>query len=449
VLSTEPSAPALGLAEFAARLDRLAVFEAAPFVAVAVSGGPDSLALAILADRWARRRGGEIRALSVDHRLRPDSAAELEQLAGWLAVRSIRHEILVWDGEKPRSHIQETARSVRYRLLAQWCRAQGCLHLLTGHHRDDQVETHLLRREAGSGPDGLAGMSAIREIEGCRVLRPLLDVSKARLLARLAAEGQPFVTDPSNRNPMFARTRLRRRAAAESDTAAGDTAAGDPVAGDITDDIKRLGRERARRETRRHALLARAVSLHPAGFAALDRAALLAAAPDLAEGALSTLVFAMGGARYPPRRMAVIRMLRVLGGAARGGRTLGGCRFVEWRGRVLVVRELAAAAAPVAVAPGAVVFWDRRFEAAAPAAGPALTLGYLGGDGVVDLHRQSGAAPPTALPQLTHSILPAFWDENGLVAVPALGYRRDGGISLPRLSFRPVNSLSPASFAVV
>ena len=436
MLNPERSAAPLGLEDFAARLDRLAVFEAAPLVAVAVSGGPDSLALALLADRWARRRGGDVCALSVDHQLRPESGAELERVAGWLAARSIRQEILVWAGEKPRRRIQETARAVRYRLLAEWCRAQGCLHLLTGHHRDDQFETYLLRREAGSGRDGLAGMSAIREIEGCRVLRPLLDVPKARLLATLATEGQPFVSDPSNRNPAFARTRLRLNAAL------GDR---DRIAGEM----EARGCERARREHKHNALLAHAVSLHPAGFAALNKAALLAAPPDLAERALSALLFALGGGRYPPRRSAAVHMLRVLRGEARGGRTLGGCQLVEWRGRILVLRELAAAASPVVVEPGAVVLWDRRFEASAPATGPRLTLGYLGYDGVIDLHRKSAGSVAGALPALIHPILPAFRDEKGLAGVPALGYERDERISLPRLFFRPVNSLSRAGFAVV
>ena len=139
----------------------------------------------------------------------PKAEPKFNQLAGWLAARSIRHHILVWDGKKPVSRIQETARTVRYRLLEGWCRAHSCLHLLTGHHRDDQIETHLLRRDRRSGPDGLAGMSAIRETDGCRILRPLLEIPKARLLATLAAEGQPFITDPSNLNSAYARARLR------------------------------------------------------------------------------------------------------------------------------------------------------------------------------------------------------------------------------------------------
>jgi tRNA(Ile)-lysidine synthase len=435
VLSPTASAPPLSALEFAARLDSLALFEAAPFIAVAVSGGPDSLALAILADRWARRRGGEICALSVDHRLRPQSGAEISQLGGWLRARSIRHEILVWDGVKPSTGIQEAARSARYRLLGEWCRAQGCLHLLTGHHREDQIETHVLRRDAHSGPDGLAGMSAIREIESCRILRPLLDVPKTRLIATLAAEGQPFVTDPSNRNPAFARTRLREHTADEVFT--------------VGAEIRSLGRGRAMREQARDALLARAVSVHSAGFAVLEPALLLSALPEIAARALSTLVFALGGSLYPPRRRAVARMLRVLGGEARGGYALGGCRFVAWRDRVFVLRELAAAAGPVRLGPGAEFVWDRRFEAALPVAAPVLTLGYLGRDGARELHRQPFRGHHSPLPALIHPILPAFWDEKGLAAVPSLGYRREAAIVLPSLVFRPVNSLSRASFAVV
>jgi tRNA(Ile)-lysidine synthase len=436
VLSCAIAVLPLGLDEFAARIHRLARFESAPFLAVAVSGGPDSLALAILADRWARRRGGTISALSVDHRLRPESGAELARLADWLKARSIRHQVLVWDGEKPHARVQEAARAARYRLLAEWCRAEGCLHLLTAHHREDQVETFMLRREARSGPDGLAGMSAIREIDGCRVLRPLLDVPKARLAALLAAENQPFVVDPSNRNPAFARTRLRERAT--------------PAVGDaVADRIRAHGRERTVRGRACDALLARTVSVHPAGFAVVDPALLLSAPPEVGARALSAIVLALGGGRYPPRRRAVAHMLRVLGGEARGGHALGGCRFVAWRGQVLVLRELAAAAAPVAVPPGAAILWDRRVEANGAAAAPVLTLGYLGRDGVAELHRREPQNPPRPLPALTHPFLPALWDETGLAAVPSLGYRRDRGILLPSLVFRPVNSLSHASFAVV
>src|SRR5216683_100653 len=199
----------LTVVELAASLDALGGFEARPRVAVAASGGPDSMALVLLAQRWARQRGGEAWALTVDHGLRPESAEEARTVAGWLASRAVPHEILVWAGEKPATGIQEAAREARYRLLAQWCRRHGVLHLLTAHHREDQVENHLIRRGAGSGIDGLAGMSAVRELAGCRLVRPLLAVPRVRLLALLAQEDQPFLRDPSNLNPAFERARLR------------------------------------------------------------------------------------------------------------------------------------------------------------------------------------------------------------------------------------------------
>jgi len=203
LLTSGSAGEPLTLGEFTAILAALGRFESAPFLAVAVSGGPDSMALAILADRWARERAGEICALSVDHRLRPESGEEIRRLGAWLSARSIRHEILVWAGEKPRSGIQDAARLARYRLLGGWCREHGCLHLLTAHHRDDQIETYLIRRRAHSGPDGLAGMSAIRELADCRLLRPLLGVARDRLFALLKREGQPFIIDPSNFDPVF------------------------------------------------------------------------------------------------------------------------------------------------------------------------------------------------------------------------------------------------------
>src|SRR5205814_1974198 len=106
-------------------------FEVRPLVAVAVSGGPDSLALVLLADRWARAQDGRAWAVTVDHGLRPESAAEARTVAGWLAARAIPHEILSWEGVKPASGIQAAAREARYYLVAAWCRNHGVLHLLT------------------------------------------------------------------------------------------------------------------------------------------------------------------------------------------------------------------------------------------------------------------------------------------------------------------------------
>lgn len=425
-------APApLTVAELTKRLDRTGGFERNPVIAVAVSGGPDSMALAILVDRWARDRGGAARALTVDHGLRPESATEAGQVAAWLGARGIAHETLAWTGDKPKSGIQEAARAARYRLLGDWCATHGVLHLMTAHHREDQAETHLIRQRARSGVDGLAGMSAVRELTGCRLVRPLLDVPRARLAAVLAEERQSFVDDPSNRNPNYERSRLRSRADVSNDAAIAET--------------RRCAAVRIARENELDEWLARGVSLHPAGFAAIDAELLGAAPAELAERVLARLAACIGASRYPPRRDRVARLRQALGAAPDRGRTLGGCRFVLWRHRILVLRELAAAAAPVRLEPGKEAWWDRRFLVSLPPAAPAsLTLGYLGSRSMQD----GGQA--AALPRLLRPVLPAVWDESGVVSVPYLASGDDPAWATGLLiAFRPANPLTVAGFTVV
>jgi tRNA(Ile)-lysidine synthase len=434
-----PAKP-LTLAEFSAALGQLAHWEARPFIAVAVSGGADSLTLAILADRWARERGGEICAVTVDHRLRPESGVETSRLNGWLSARAIRHEILTWSGQKPASGIQEAARIARYALLDKWCGAHGCLHLLTAHHREDQAETYLIRCRARSGADGLAGMSAIRELANCRVVRPLLGVAKARLEAFLDAERQPFITDPSNRNPIFERARLRSEGVVPLGTELRC----------LLGKMRTLAYGRQLNESRRHRLLARSVILHPAGFAVLDPASLCCAPNDVSEGVIAAVVSTIGGKLYPPRRERVARLRAIVGGSLCRAFTLGGCTLVRWRGRILLLRELAAAAPAVTLAPGERCFWDRRYLLdLATAAKGTLTVGYLGPAGTVGLNRRLEQTASHQLPRLIYPALAAVWDERGLAAVPSLGYRREQGMVLPEVRFHPTNPLTRAGFTVV
>ena len=188
---------------------------------LAVSGGPDSTALLVLAARWraARKKGPELIAVTIDHCLRPESAREaraVKRLAGQLGVR---HRTLRWNGPKPATGIQEAARAVRYRLLAAAARGAAAGHVLTAHTLDDQAETVLIRLARGSGLTGLAAMVRETALAGpahaapagraLLLVRPLLGMPKARLIATLASVGISFVDDPSNRDPRFTRARLR------------------------------------------------------------------------------------------------------------------------------------------------------------------------------------------------------------------------------------------------
>jgi tRNA(Ile)-lysidine synthase len=440
LLTATSRAEPLTLAEFGASLAALAQFESRPFLAVAVSGGPDSLALSILADRWSCDRGGEICALIVDHRLRPESGAEARTVAAWLEARSIRHAVLAWTGEKPQSGIQAAARDARYRLLAGWCRANGCLHLLTAHHREDQLETHLIRRRAHSGPDGLAGMSAIRELVDCRLLRPLLGFPRMRLRALLEAEGQPFISDPSNFDPAFERSRLRL-----SDSSVTGT-------GDDHDQFAAVGAYgivRSAHQRAASAAFGRFVTMHPAGFATLDPAMVDAVPPWVAERVLSAVFATIGGNSYSPRRDPIARLREVIA-SQRRGHSLGGSRFLRWRQHVFIIRELASAARPALLAPGTRISWDRRFEVSLVAtARKPLSIGYLGAVGVAELNRLRLPLKRDDLPRLLFPLLPTAWDNDGIAAVPHLGFRRKGILDVPRFVFRPRNPLTQAEFAVV
>lgn len=168
---------------------------------IAVSGGPDSMALLHLA---ATAFPGRVAAVTVDHRLRAASTDEAAMVAQWCAARGIGHATLIPD-EAPRGNVQAWARAMRYRLIEAWRGAQGIDWIMTAHHADDQAETLLMRLNRGSGVAGLAGVRA----RSGRVIRPLLDVRKGALQAVADAVALPHVHDPSNADPRFDRAALR------------------------------------------------------------------------------------------------------------------------------------------------------------------------------------------------------------------------------------------------
>ncbi|MGX7705819.1 tRNA lysidine(34) synthetase TilS [Methylobacterium sp. Gmos1] len=175
---------------------------------LAVSGGPDSTALMGCAALVARAI--PVTVATVDHGLRPGSAAEAHGVAGLAARLGLEHRVLAWTGEKPAARLQEAARAARYRLLADLAREEGADLVLTAHTLDDQAETVLMRLCAGSGPAGLSGMAPARGLDGLTLGRPFLGLPKARLVATCEAQGWPYLRDPSNADPRFGRARLRR-----------------------------------------------------------------------------------------------------------------------------------------------------------------------------------------------------------------------------------------------
>ncbi len=178
---------------------------------VAVSGGPDSMALLALLAAWTKAGPARpmLHVATIDHGLRPESASEALMVAQEAARMGLSHTILRWEGAKPASGVQEAARAARYALLLSEAQRLGCDAIATAHTMDDQAETVLLRLAGGSGPAGLAGMEEMSRRGPVTLWRPLLAMRKARLVATCTALGLPFVRDPANESRGFARGRLR------------------------------------------------------------------------------------------------------------------------------------------------------------------------------------------------------------------------------------------------
>ena len=187
-----------------------------PTLVLAVSGGPDSTALMVLAARW--RQSLKVKpaliAVTIDHGLRAESGREAAAVGRLARKLGLPHRILRWTGAKPKAGLQRAARAARYRLLADAARKAKASHVLTAHTLDDQAETVLIRMSRGSGITGLGAMARMSALPGAgqeqiKLVRPLLDIPKARLIATLRAAKIAYADDPSNRDPRFTRARLR------------------------------------------------------------------------------------------------------------------------------------------------------------------------------------------------------------------------------------------------
>ena len=181
-------------------------------IAIAVSGGADSMALLLLANNWARAKKIKLIALTVNHNLRKEAEDEAQQVRIWCNNLNIEQHILQWEyTEKPKTAIQEKARNTRYKLMTDFCIKNNISQLLIAHHLGDQVETFFFRLARGSGLIGLSVMAQKTTINSIEIIRPLLSIPKTRLLATLEEKRQSWIEDPSNHNQDYTRVRIRKQ----------------------------------------------------------------------------------------------------------------------------------------------------------------------------------------------------------------------------------------------
>jgi tRNA(Ile)-lysidine synthase len=414
-------------------------------VAIAVSGGADSMALMHMVAGWAAGRDGHVPpgvapvlVITVDHGLRPESAEEAEWVGEQARKLGLEHVVLRWTGDKPRTGIQEAARGARYELI---CRHVGSEPLskprqvLLAHHLDDQAETVLMRLARGSGVDGLSGMRDIEtrvwlksghpvEERLITFHRPLLTIEGVRLRLTLAELGGEFRHDPSNDDPRHERVRVRRAVATRGDLGLTSRALATTAA--------RMAASRAALDAAQHVLARTAVDLHGGAWASLDLAALAGAPWEVIVRLLRSVIMAMGGQDEPPERTQLEELANRLGDLNGHARTLGGTVIsirhvkgadrVSSRAVVAIYREQGRQPLPeITLKPGTGAFWDRRFYVSADASlGYEVRIAPLGQAGFARLKQEFAEVAATGFPSRAAATLPSFWHGSDLVAVPHL-----------------------------
>jgi tRNA(Ile)-lysidine synthase len=365
---------------------------------LAVSGGGDSVALLLL----AVDAGQQVRAVTVDHGLRPEAAAEAAWVGRLCAGLGVPHDTLQWQGWTGAGNLQDQARRARLSLIADWAMASGLGAVALGHTQDDQAETVLMRLARRAGVDGLSAMSDRRCAQGMTWLRPLLSVSRDDLRAFLRARGQEWIEDPSNDALRFDRVKARRALTALAPL--GLTAA---VLAGVADQM-RTARSALDHQTE---AAARQIARIEGGDVVMDRAGFEGLPAEIRRRLLVGALGWIGSADYGPRAASVQALLTAVA-AGRGG-TLAGCRVTLRPSTLRVAREWQAVRGMVA-APGQL--WDRRWIVTGPDSNglDVKALGEAGLAMVADW-RTSG------LPRASLLASPSVWRAGVLISAPLAG----------------------------
>ncbi len=392
-------------------------------VAVAVSGGSDSVAAALLTKSVADRLKIPVVALTVDHGLRAESAGEAKTVGGWMAGHGIDHHVLKWKGPYPKSGIQMAAREARYSLLQEKCEALGITRLILGHQQEDQLETMLMRLSKGSGVQGLSVMKPLSERNGLSLLRPFLDVKRARLREYLEFHSQPWLDDPSNENPAFTRTRLGDILKSVTDLPGSSQAT-------LALSASRLRRAEQALEVMTGQALSGLAVISPFGFVSFRHDFYQQMPDEIAIRFLHRLFIFVRGSGAGPALTALEKLLdRIRRDRTFKTATLYGCQFRFFKGDWLICREPGRKGLPVMeLTPLTDKHWDDRFiildhhqeTTAAPKS--ALTVQRIGSDGWRLIKESAIPSGVRELPAIVRKNLPAVWSGDELFSAPLFSY---------------------------
>lgn len=398
-------------------LNKLKQYKAGAHVALAVSGGADSMGLlALAAEARHSPDAPRFSVLSVDHGLRAAAADEIAAVAQACVAVGLPHVALTADAPLADSNLQEQARWLRYRLMAAWCAANGATSVVTAHHRQDQAETVLMRLARGAGVNGLSGMAAaqnLRTVAGpLRLVRPLLANQPEQLRYWAEQAGFPTAEDASNHDRKFERVRWRQALPHMAEV--GLTV--DALAG-LADEMRHI------RGQENRALLdwmKGAAHWHGYGVLRLDGAAYRDLSAAMRQRLVTAVVSYFGQLPYPPKTAALQSFAAAPQADHHGGATLGGTQMRWRRDKVFFGRETAAAP-KTAMATGTLE-WDGRVALQAKPGVKivdGLNVAALGRRGVQQM-RDAGAIFDETVPACYHTALAGIFAADRLLGCPQL-----------------------------
>ena len=383
-------------------------------LAVAVSGGSDSMALLRLAHVYCGQAHKKIVALTVDHGLRAASADEARQVAAWCDDLGVEHHILHWEYQG-KGNLSAVARDGRYRLMADFCWARGIEHLYTGHTVDDQAETVLMRLARGSGVDGLAGMARETPLWGITVVRPfVLDQTRERLREILREFGQEWIDDPTNDDPSY--DRVKARQVFEHLEPLGISVSS------LSGLAHRMGLAKQVLQHQADELIQNAVFLSPMGFAELDVNAFADAETETACRVIGQTINLISGNGGRPRLSVEEEMLEwMLKRDTTGGKTFAHCTFRPNGDRFNILREVIRCA-PKTQPAEINGLWDGRFyfDIVSNKDVSGLQVGALGEVGIAQIPKDNVdySVAWLAAPREARLATPALWRGDVLVNAP-------------------------------
>ena len=315
-------------------MDTLGPYEKNPHLAVAVSGGSDSLCLAILAQEWANNRGGKITVLIVDHGLRKNSGKECKETQNILKKRKIFSHCFKWKLSKiPKKGVQEKAREFRYNIFEDWCFKKNIVHLLVAHHFEDQKETFLMRLNDNSNIYGLACMPKILFKKKIRILRPLLDLKKKEIIKYLKEKKVNWIEDPTNVSSKYSRNRLRKILPKLEKKGLTDNK--------LKKILKRAQKERKKIENKLADWLNKYVDINSLGYALINFSSLKLLNKDDFIFIFSRILNMISGSFYVPKSKYVYNFYKkIKSNETINHSNLGGCHIFFFKERLYVCREI-------------------------------------------------------------------------------------------------------------